>query len=256
MGAAIAVAGLFILAGIVLASPQVRNSSFGQRMERRFPIPWSRMALIFGCEQERVQAAGNLWGCRSPAAIPVLYVAAYDRSAQVRETAVCGVWRLARAGPEQAERCVLRLCRQPRPQERGRAHRALRLMLVDGYFEDTRELQEIVAHELQGPHTGCRWQAACTAATLRRRGDTLSPEVQRALYDCLRGPSPGPRSLGRGVLAAKVSKSADLNEFMSRVWASVPPREWEIGGLILLWEIDTPKSRRLIEQYLTEHPLE
>jgi len=99
--------------GVLLATPRVRHSRFGELAEHNFPRPWSRIALLFGCEQERVQALPPLRGS-DPHSLRMLVQAADDRSPRVRSTAVLCVYELALGHVDGAQEALLHLSRHRR----------------------------------------------------------------------------------------------------------------------------------------------
>ena len=273
LGLAALVCALLVVAGVVLASAPVRGSRFGKRMERRFPIGWSRVALVFGPERERVRAVDALFGTWNRRAVPLLERAAGDRSRSVAGSAMHAIDMLVQFRSTPARRSLLRLCRASRPALRCRAYRAVREAMAtvtwrqrvgtgliiacenEHAFRLDADVQAVLREGLGDSELECRRQAATTLThLLTDGGPPLQPEVSAALRRCLRGPSPGIRSLEPAALLTCLRRADTFDEFVRQA-KHVGCDHGDAGPLLHLWEAGTPKARRLMEQYWAKHPL-
>jgi len=254
LGVAALALALLVGVGCLLASSGVRASRFGRRMEQRYPIRWSQIALVFGPEDERLRAVGALQVTGSGRALPALHRAAADRSPRVRAAAIEGIACLVPYAPQGVERRLLALCGSRRLDTRRRALDACRTMLGLG-VPPSAALQRTVAAGLQDRDLECRREAAAMVQELVRQHEPLQPEVWEAFAACLRGPSLGPRPVAvRRITSGRyielppslpqVRTALEHGELHARVWA-----------LIRLWEMDTAEARRLIEEDLAARPL-
>ena len=254
LAAAAGVLVLLAIVGFVLASSPVRSSPFGKRMERRYPIRWSEVALVFGRYDERRRAVGALGMTGSGRALAALDRAAADRSARVRAMAVQAMADLAPYAPHEAERRLLALCGDRRADTRREALRACRGMLALG-VPPSAALQQVVAAGLQDRDPECRREAAATVQDLVSQGTPLQPEVWVAFAACLRSPSPGPepRIARLSGPARYIAVPPTLREARSALGRREPRAH--IWALRRLWEMGTPEARRLIEGDLAKRPL-
>ena len=254
LGLAMLVLALVAITGFVLASPAVRSSGFGKRMERRHPVRWAQLALVCGAERERLRAVQALLRTGGPKVLPALEQAAHDRSPRVRDSAVYAVLPLVPVAGGDAERSLTSLCRDRNPDLRWRAYRALRLAATHQGTRLTADVQHALVGGLQDPDLQCRWQAAFTTACLKRLGHRLPPEVAAALRRGLRGPSPGIHSLPPEVLLPRVERADAFSEFARQI-EHVAYGYGDTHLLLLLWEADTPQARRLMQEHLATHSL-
>ena len=228
--AAAAVAALLVLCGFILATSQVRHSAFGRRMERRFPIRWSQVALVFGDEEARGEAVRVLPCTNSRRAIPTLVRATRDRSATVSDAAVGSLWDLA--PHQEAERAIVSACRDRRTTVRAGAYDRMDPLYTQR--EITPAEQAALAGGLRDPDAICQWIALESAFGLYAKSEA-SPELLQALQNRLL--SPPARSAGdpRGR------------------WLFVEGEQ--CSTLVSLWLRDTPESRAQLREYLRKHPL-
>jgi len=273
LAAALAVAALLVLGTFLCATPQVRKSRFGERIEQRFPIGWSEIALALGREGERLGAVATLrlvLAGRPPRdeskvrrrALGLLEKAAQDRSPEVRYRATAAIAsELSVCLLPEARKCLVRLCHHPDPGVRAEACSYL--------------LQHLL-HYRQGPQRGLvsrlrRADAECTDRTTRPiepplpGGRSLSPAMARALQDCLRSSAPGGHTHAalisgaqeRAQFAARIANARSFEEFRHRLGSSYAGPEGRVDALILLWQwrAQTPTADRLLREELTARPL-
>jgi len=256
LGAAVGVAVLLVLCGFVLASPQVWHSRLGKRMEHRFPIRWSEVALVFGNEVARSEAVFRLTRTGSRRAIPPLVRATRDRSPSVSILALNGLWQIAGVAPREAERAIVGACEDREPRVRAHAYRCLpagpyHAGLLDfsggnsandvyyAYRPGSAKMsptgQGALARGLRDPDAECQWAALHIAFVLYVEGEA-SPELREALQNRLLSPPPshwvpGPGS-AKGLL-----------------------RDKQFSTLMRLWMRNRRESRAQLREYLRKHPL-
>ena len=264
LAAAVGLIALLLVAGLILASTPVRGSALGHTMERRCPIGWSRIALVFGDDDERAHASWDLSSTGSGRALPALERAAHDRAPLVSSSAVTGIATMASHGVAGAQTLYLRLGRDPRPDVRASAYTALRDMRDSrAMWQRGGEGQRLLTQGLRDPDPRCRDQAARTAVHLcghRARGlwrGELDPQVLRALRDCLRGPAPrnavDPRTVE--ALGARVASAHSFEEFHRSSKPTNGPPPLRVQTALGLWELDTAEARHLLQEELAKHPL-
>jgi len=246
------VVGLAMLFGLVIASPQVRRSGLGKRLERCFPLRWSQVALLFGNEEERARAASVAARTGSRRAVPMLIRAADDRSAAVSSAAVCGLAAIVPAAPGEAERGILSASRHRRPAVRAAAYQALGAVPGHGGARLTSAAQAAVAAGLSDPDPGCQWEAFRVATKLLWVGEA-NPDLLRALQNRLCTPPsvPPPGSPWSSVWSG--TRRLSVRQLEAALTRGSPIEQF--GALEGLWLCNTPESRRALRHHLQQHPL-
>ena len=219
LGLAAGVFALLTATGFILASPQVRQSGFGQRMERRFPIRWSELALALGGEQVRVQAVVALTQTRSPRALPALSRAATDRRAPVRTEALDGIVSIGRRARDPASDALTYLCAERRADLRAAAYMRLRDLLLGGAYP--RPVRRCLTRGLRDGDPVCRAAAAITAARVVV-GPDPDADLSTALAACLLGPSPPPDRL----------RPPAMSSYLDMIWPNQSTHPWERSGVL------------------------
>jgi len=272
LAAALAVAVLLLLGAFLCATPQVRESRFGERMEQRFPIGWSRIALAFGSERERCGAVNTLWTApreqpppnQSAAAsrgLRLLETAAQDPAPEVDYRAIRAIACEVARSPQEVRECLVRLCHHPNPGVHGAACSYLVQDLLDYWGGPQRGL----VGRLRNADAASHAQAAGKGKPPARPGLGLSPQMARALQDCLLGSAPdvysrswqmsGHREYER--FAARITNAHSFDQFWRHLGTTYAGPEGRVDALILLWRwrMRMPKADRLLQEELAAHPL-
>jgi len=246
-------AGLLLVALVLLcATAPVRHSGFGRRMERRFPVRWSQMALAFGSADEQVVATETLGATESREALPALRRAATSRLRDVRGAAVCGIEDIGQAEPRLAVAELTALSQDHRPEVRRDAYSVLfhHNRIAGSALDEA--LPDTLLRGLTDSDPGCRRLAAW--GTVRRWGSWHQDEtrLREALQACLLGPSPPPycNPSGQPGSASDGHYVAELARGLHAPWSHE-----RCKALVGLWEEGTPRSRQIVREYLAQHPL-
>jgi len=255
LGAAAGVVALLIGGGFICASPQVRNSAFGLRMEHRFPIRWSQVTLVFGNERERAGAVSTLHMTGDVRALGPLRRAANDRSRVVSGVALGSIEEIGWVHPEEAQACLLDLSRSAQPRLRAGAYHLLYIALNNNSgVPAAPELQEALTCGLHDANAECRAEAFGLAVALEELEIGLRPETIRAVEYCLRSRPPAPTvSVAQDQQLHRSASS--FPEFRRALAREKGSDVGMIEALYWLWSLDAPKARRTIEDELRKHPL-
>lgn len=221
LGLAAGALALLVAVAFILASPLVRNSALGKRMERRFPIRWSEVALGLGGEKERMHAVATLSETRSPRALPALCRAATDRSPRVRRSAQEGILSIGRRAGDPALRALVRLCADRSSEVRAAAYATLGDLQLG--FPYPRPVRRCLARGVGDQDPCCRAAAALTAAKAVVCSEP-DPDLRAALTGCLLGPSPPRQRLRPEARPGYVSGVPDV------VWPNQSSHPWERPG--------------------------
>jgi len=280
LGLAAGVVALVVGVGFLLASRQVRGSAFGKSMERRFPIRWSEVALVFGSEKERVGAAYDLAESGSPRALGALERATRDRAPGVRWAAVGAIRCIGLQYARAAVPVLLRVCRTGSRDVRMQAYSPMTLTRRTGILDLRPALDDVILFGLNDPDCECRGVAALWATQRLSVGPAMGqaprPQLAHGLERCLRGPSPpwarGPAS----ALAVYLQGPGGGRQSSRRTHLRAPPRrvgrvvvEYEgntdprvrtgnggrVAALYWLWLEGTEGSRKLVCEELAKRPL-
>lgn len=242
---------LLVIAGLVLASPQTRSSAFGKRMERRHPVRWAQLALVFGTEAQRSIATSRLGAC-GPEALPVIEMAFHDRSGGVRRAAVKSLATVGANRPEESLRSLARLVRDRRAEVRRLAYAAIWGMVVVREAPASPPLQEALVWGLQDRDPQCRREAAFVVAELARQGRPLQPAALRAFAAFLLTPSPPATRPAAGPTSLEEALGAMLRASREAHSRGPEGRLWTLMGL---WETGTQEASKQIQLDLYRHPL-
>ena len=246
--------GLLLLGlGFLCATAPVRHSRFGQRLERRLPVAWSRAALLAGSPFEQMDAIECLRRVGTPAAMSALCEAVQSRRVSPRDPACIAVVRVAQSTASKdvralAIRRVAGLTASGDADLRRPAQRTLRDMAQLPGLSDHPEVRRALLRGLEDPDLECRRFAATTVRKLWHINREMDPGLAGALQARLLGPSPGPVPSGRR--PPPDSWVAELGRGLTR--SSFHQR---LSLLVELWEWGTPRSRQLVRGYLARHPL-
>jgi len=261
LAAAAAAVALLVLCGFILASPQVRHSRFGKEMERRLPVRWSQVALVFGKEEERSAALSALARTGSLRAAPIIVRATRDRSAAVSAEAVGWLGFIAPGASQAATLGLVSACDDRRIGVRAEAYQHLGAIYADRGLELGPDAQAAVARGLRDPDTGCQWEALTAAFQLYEAGEAV-PQLRQALQDRLLSPPAVPPA---GSLARPTFRMLRGLSHPQALWVPAPARRGaatyraaeveQLSTVLFLWVRDTPESRAVLREYLSKHPL-